>query len=113
MDSRVNFPCPECGQEAMELIEDKSLMRCSNCKSEMTSDIYAMSLQLAQKQLIIEALKLFLEAGIGRCVKFNDKYYIVGFDEDYDIVTQRYQLKQNEQEGMYVRLSFQKEQEKQ
>jgi hypothetical protein len=35
---------------------------------------------------------MFLEAGTGRCVKFNGKHYIVGFDDDYDIVTEKYEL---------------------
>lgn len=106
---RESFPCPDCGQQAMELVEDQSLMRCSKCKAEMSLDTYAMSLQLAEKQLIIQALKMFLEAGTGRCINFNGKHYIVGFDEDYDIVTEKYELKQNEQEGMYVRLTFQRQ----
>ncbi len=106
---RESFPCPDCGQQAMELVEDQSLMRCSKCKAEMALDTYAMSLQLAEKQLIIQALKMFLEAGTGRCINFNGKHYIVGFDEDYDIVTEKYELKQNEQEGMYVRLTFQRQ----
>lgn len=103
------FPCPDCGQQAMQLVEDQSLMRCSSCKSEMTLDTYAISLQLAEKELIIQGLKLFLEAGVGRCVNFNGKTYIVGFDENYDIITQKYDLKENQQEGMYVRLTFKKQ----
>ncbi len=105
-NNKEYFPCPDCGQQTMELIEDKNILKCNNCESELTLDTYAISLELAQKQLIIAALKLFLDAGTGRCVKFNDKYYIVGFDQDYDIVTERYQLKQGEQEGMYVKLIF-------
>ncbi len=112
LNVKQSFPCPDCGQQAMELVEDQTLMRCSKCKAEMQLDTYAISLQLAQKELIIEALKMFLEAGTGRCVKFNGKHYIVGFDDDYDIVTEKYELGQNQQEGMYVRLSFQKEEGK-
>lgn len=111
LNVKQSFPCPDCGQQAMELVEDQTLMRCSKCKAEMQLDTYAISLQLAQKQLIIAALKLFLEAGTGRCVNFNGKHYIVGFDEDYDIVTEKYELKQGEQEGMYVRLTFQRQEE--
>ena len=75
MEDKENFPCPDCGQQTMQLIEDQELLRCNNCNLELTLDTYAMSLQIAQKELIIQALKLFLEPGTGRCIKYNNKYY--------------------------------------
>jgi hypothetical protein len=34
-----------------------------------------------------------LEPGTGRCIKYNNKYYIVGFDKNYDIIVEKYELK--------------------
>jgi len=31
----------------MELIEDKNILKCNNCESELTLDTYAISLELA------------------------------------------------------------------
>lgn len=111
MEDKENFPCPDCGQQTMQLIKDQELLRCNNCNLELTLDTYAMSLQIAQKELIIQALKLFLEPGTGRCIKYNNKYYIVGFDKNYDIIVEKYELKQNEEEGMYVKISYENQEE--
>lgn len=97
--------CPNCGQLTMDLNEDYQ-MSCRNCKQTIPFEVYLVSLQLLQKQLIIELLRQFIEPGVGKCITYNNKTYVVGIDEDNEIYAQRYQLKHGEQVGMYVSLKY-------
>ena len=68
-------------------------------------------MQMFEKQLVISLLKEFIENGVGKCITHNQKTYIVGIDQDGQIFTQRYQLGQGEEVGMYVSLKFNSQEE--
>ena len=103
-----NQRCPDCLEESMYL--DGQIMKCKACGSEIPLDIYMMSLQILEKELIILTLKTFLQNGIGKCIKFHDKYFIVGFDQDGDLITQQYTLQNNDQQGFYVNITVRQQQ---
>lgn len=94
--------CPECGLNTMTMTEQN--MVCSNCQAKIPLDIYMMSLQIIEKDIIIQALRSFLEPGVGRIVNYEDRHYAVGFDQNYNIITQWYQMTQGDEELMYVNL---------
>ena len=97
--------CPNCGKFTMDLNKDYQMV-CRNCNQTMGFEVYLLSLQLLQKQLIVELLRQFIEPGVGKCIKYNDKTYIVGIDDENQVYAQRYQLKHGEQVGMYVSLKY-------
>lgn len=100
--------CPDCLEDLIYL--DGQIMKCKGCGVEIPLDIYMMSLQILEKELLISTLKTFLQNGVGKCVKFHNKYFIVGFDQDGDLITQQHILKDDEQQGFYVSITLEQQQ---
>lgn len=100
--------CPVCGKHSMDqkIANGQALMVCKECKEQIPFEVYLLSMQMFEKQLLISLLKEFIENGVGKCITHNQKTYIVGIDQDGQIFTQRYQLSQGEEVGMYVSLKF-------
>ena len=106
MEETIYYLCPQCGEQKMQQKEGQNLI-CLNCGEQTEVQSYAMMLQLLEKDILIQALKQFMEKGVGKCIEYNDKAYVIGFDQDYELVCQPYQLGQDEQVGMYVRIARQ------
>lgn len=77
--------CPNCIQPALTLDENDNMLICTKCEYKIPSDIYMMSLQLLQKDIIVETLRQFIRVpenkqGYGMCILYNNIKYVVGFD---------------------------------
>ena len=83
--------CPNCLQSTLQLDEqDSNMFICTKCQYKIPIDVYMMSLQLLQKDIIVEALRQFIrvpehQTGYGMCVLYNNMKYVVGFDTDNEL----------------------------
>lgn len=109
MEEQELHVCPQCGERQM--YSQGQLMKCKNCKAEIPVDIIVMSYELLEKQIAIQALKVFLKPNKGVCVEYNQFPHIVGFNGNDDLVVMEHILKDNQEIGMFVNLVDEEETE--
>lgn len=94
------YICPDCQKRTMS-VKDESMI-CTSCQSEIPLDIYMMSLELLQKQILIQLLKQFIAPGHGKLVDYQDNIFLVGISKNGNYICQEYQLQEGQVAGMYV-----------
>lgn len=95
--------CPQCFKHAMQLQND-GYIKCNSCGSSIKLDTYLMSVQIIQKQIIIQALRRYIPLGSGKCIKYKGSTYIVGFTDTNDIVVQPHQITDESEIDSYFKI---------
>lgn len=83
--------CPECLQPTLGVsAQSREKLRCTACNFQIAVDVYVMSMQLVQKNILLQALKLLFQkkdfTQKGLCVSYHGYKYIVGFDRNGNLV---------------------------
>lgn len=87
--------CPNCLKPALGVNPtDNNMLTCSECNKDIGIDVYIMSMEIIQKNILVQAVKLLFQMKnykeSGLCVSYQDRKYIVGFDKHKQLVVSQY-----------------------
>lgn len=88
--------CPSCLANGLVLSQQHAdMFKCQACGQQISIDVYLLSLQLVQFNIVLQAMKTILSQygwQMGICVLYMGIQYVVGFDKNGMHIVSKYQL---------------------
>ncbi len=105
------YKCPSCGNININIDTDNEVIMCDKCNLQMPVGDYFLQMELLEKAIMAQAIKHFIEPGIGLLVQFQNRYYIIGIDKEGQIIISQHELQEGEEVGDCFNIEINKQEE--